>query len=84
MAGNRPSCWKDGTLEDALNLPARHDDCDWCRDRARSCRAYGPDMNPPTDWPDECFGCVRKLLAVMEQQGKAAPLPHRVGRRAAA
>lgn len=79
----RYSCWLDGTVEDALNLPLRDPSCDWCIDGARSCRAYGPDMKPPTDWPAECFGCARKLLATMEQQGKAAPLPHRIGRRTA-
>jgi hypothetical protein len=58
MAGDmRPSCW---TAGDPAALPPRHPDCDWCFDRAASCRAYGPDMKPPTEFPRECEGCARK------------------------
>ncbi|MCW2242208.1 hypothetical protein M2351_006864 [Azospirillum canadense] len=81
----RLRCWTDPAKCAPENLPPRvQPDCDWNIDLGASCRAYGPDMRPPCDFPPECEGCARKLRAEGIRGGTITPYQHRVGRRAAA
>ena len=78
---SRPHCWTDPVMYAPETFGVRHPDCDWCRDGAASCRAYGPDMKPPTEFPAECDGCARKLRDDGIRGSTITPHPHRVGRR---
>lgn len=69
-----PACF---TVGDPRSLPPRGDD--FTKDRAASCRAYGPDMDPPTEFPAACDGCARKLRADLIRTGDLSPHPHRTG-----
>lgn len=78
-----PHCWTDPAQFPATSFGVRHQDCDWCRDGAASCRAYGPDMKPPTEFPPCCAGCSRKERDDGIRAGTITPHAHRTGPRAA-
>jgi hypothetical protein len=73
---DRPACYQ---LGDPGDLPPRG--AGWEIDGAASCKAYGPDMDPPTDFPGDCRFCVRKERADRIRKGVIAPHQHRTGRK---
>ena len=68
-----PACLTIGGKPEAEKLQPRGNG--WEFDGAASCRAYGPDMTPPTDFPPMCLACVRRVRAELILAKEIEPHP---------
>ncbi|QCG94990.1 hypothetical protein E6C67_14250 [Azospirillum sp. TSA2s] len=70
-----PACLTIGGKPEAEKLQPRGNG--WEFDGAASCRAYGPDMTPPTQFPPACLACVRRVRAELILAKEIQPHPRR-------
>ncbi len=77
----KPSCFLDGQPSEASTLPPRQA---WCWDAASACADAKDEDGRARQLVHTpgCLGCLRRLRAILIDQGKVVPHERRTGRAA--